>query len=751
MNDTPRRKGREKLFKAFYCFSASDSENGAVRTVSKYKPPISFSARQETASPTVAEPEQVQDTAVALLCLPDGLQRAHQLNKDDSLPSEQFHTFVITQETGHRLFGSALQVWEHIQCPTHPNVPSKNGAIKVQPEHQDKCHVETKCYQSKALCLLTSQPLLHASKRILQYIWAHNCSIELIQLICSVPTPGENRFLRMRLPQLNRRLSASNASSAIDPTHKTTAEPFELLMYGGLATLPSFDYPLRYLFTQLLPPNQFFRLFTALLLEQRILITSSRHLPLMLVAESLTCLLRPFSWQHVYVPILPSRLGLHYLDAPTPYIMGVVLQPQNDSTKSDSSNLPESPSPTTSAHWRLDCDRKTLYLQPQTPSEIDSLLASIDHPDSATSLSSTSQDYNSMDAVPVPPSDPADEEVPPFLVELQTLLDRLIKEWKAVCRCLPDAQTLWNSLEGDQIKFPTTNKSRQMNGHTNSIDSSAHKNSSPDSVHYLEEQRFNHLIRSLVYRHLQRNLLHNHERFIQFTRPDTVKFDAVSFLCDQPAANRPFLVRFLQTQMFASYLDESGRKLQTQLNQQTLHHNSARDAFCIVDTDDLMDEQSLPPTDTSHLTTAFNDAKLLDLRTLADPNLSNINNIHSCTNSIPNGSTPNGSTSNGRGNKYSHGSGRLANSSPFKVCMSPIRSKPLKQMRSESNSIQAPAEAFAAQTHFRVVDSLLKEAKVKTKRIVLDCMRDEQRSSNGKSLLFCWNCFHLSGHADVKF
>ncbi|KAG7246171.1 hypothetical protein CRUP_007938, partial [Coryphaenoides rupestris] len=42
----------------------------------------------------------------------------------------------------------------------------------------------------------------------------------------------------------------------------------------------------------------------------------------MTVAESITTLLFPFQWQHVYVPILPPSL-LHFLDAPVPYLMGL--------------------------------------------------------------------------------------------------------------------------------------------------------------------------------------------------------------------------------------------------------------------------------------------------------------------------------------------------------------------------------------------------------------------------------------------
>lgn len=41
----------------------------------------------------------------------------------------------------------------------------------------------------------------------------------------------------------------------------------------------------------------------------------------MIVAEGITALLFPFTWPHVYVPILPASLE-HFLDAPVPFLMG---------------------------------------------------------------------------------------------------------------------------------------------------------------------------------------------------------------------------------------------------------------------------------------------------------------------------------------------------------------------------------------------------------------------------------------------
>ena len=42
----------------------------------------------------------------------------------------------------------------------------------------------------------------------------------------------------------------------------------------------------------------------------------------MLVAGGVSVLLFPFSWQHVYVPILPASM-MHFLDAPVPFVMGL--------------------------------------------------------------------------------------------------------------------------------------------------------------------------------------------------------------------------------------------------------------------------------------------------------------------------------------------------------------------------------------------------------------------------------------------
>ena len=91
--------------------------------------------------------------------------------------------------------------------------------------------------------------------------------------------------------------------------------------------LPLFDYDLLDFF-DLLGIENSVKLFICALLEHQILVYSSEFEKLTAVCESVTCLLYPFAWHHVYVPILPPSLE-NFLDAPVPYIMGL-LRPSQD-------------------------------------------------------------------------------------------------------------------------------------------------------------------------------------------------------------------------------------------------------------------------------------------------------------------------------------------------------------------------------------------------------------------------------------
>jgi hypothetical protein len=71
------------------------------------------------------------------------------------------------------------------------------------------------------------------------------------------------------------------------------------------------------------------RVFSLLLLEQKVLMLSSRFTTLSDVGDTLLSYLQPLIWEHVYIPILPTRL-CEFLNAPTPFLMGCHVQVLND-------------------------------------------------------------------------------------------------------------------------------------------------------------------------------------------------------------------------------------------------------------------------------------------------------------------------------------------------------------------------------------------------------------------------------------
>nr|XP_014088653.1 DENN domain-containing protein 5B [Bactrocera oleae] len=85
--------------------------------------------------------------------------------------------------------------------------------------------------------------------------------------------------------------------------------------------LPLLDFPLRLLFTYL-GVECVIQLLTCVLLENQVLLRSNDHQKLMIVGECITSILFPFVWPHVYAPILPAALH-HFLDAPVPFVMGL--------------------------------------------------------------------------------------------------------------------------------------------------------------------------------------------------------------------------------------------------------------------------------------------------------------------------------------------------------------------------------------------------------------------------------------------
>ena len=64
-------------------------------------------------------------------------------------------------------------------------------------------------------------------------------------------------------------------------------------------------------------------LYVAVLLEQKVVFSSSRRGMLLSAATAITRLLNPFKWEHLVVPLVPSTLARDLLEYPAPFIIGL--------------------------------------------------------------------------------------------------------------------------------------------------------------------------------------------------------------------------------------------------------------------------------------------------------------------------------------------------------------------------------------------------------------------------------------------
>ncbi|CAN0042323.1 unnamed protein product, partial [Scytosiphon promiscuus] len=81
------------------------------------------------------------------------------------------------------------------------------------------------------------------------------------------------------------------------------------------------DVPVTPLLVKLGPRN-FLRLWSAILCERRILLVAEDVRTLSTCVHALMAMLYPFSWQHVFIPLLPADM-LEYVSAPMPFVIGV--------------------------------------------------------------------------------------------------------------------------------------------------------------------------------------------------------------------------------------------------------------------------------------------------------------------------------------------------------------------------------------------------------------------------------------------
>ncbi|KAJ8006449.1 hypothetical protein DPEC_G00107380 [Dallia pectoralis] len=515
--------------------------------------------------------------AVNMLCMPKGLSFRTQADARDP----QFHSFLITREDGSRTYGFVHTFYEEVTSPqicsamqtlyqmhqaenpssAAPSSTSSSSSSmdslassldEVDPSPSSSCR-SAACggydasrdtlYVSKALFLITPMPFMHACRRFLSQL--HRA----VTATSPPPLPLEsyvyNILYEVPLPPPGRSLKFHGVYEPI------------VCQRPGPGELPLADFPLGLTFT-LLGVENLVQLFSCTLLEMQILLYSQDYQRLMTIAEGISTLLFPFQWQHVYVPILPASL-LHFLDAPVPYLMGLQSKEGTDRSKLE---LPQEAN-----LCFVDIDNHCIELPedfPQFPNkpefiqELNEVLLRFGlYSVEGSPLTSGTATSN---AGFVPTRDPG-------LKSQQALLEldddgrngNLGGEQLAVLELLQGNATL------EKLQALT----RRTGVHVEALRGIRSGGEALGGRTVVEEEELRNAKLNVQLREVFASrfttMFADYEAFVIQSAPDLESwltnreqmhnFDKTSFLSDQPEPYLPFLSHFIETQMFATFID----------------------------------------------------------------------------------------------------------------------------------------------------------------------------------------------------
>uniref|UniRef100_A0A674A7Q2 DENN domain containing 5A n=1 Tax=Salmo trutta TaxID=8032 RepID=A0A674A7Q2_SALTR len=507
--------------------------------------------------------------AVGMLCMPKGL--AFRTQADTREP--QFHSFIITREDGSRTYGFALTFYEEVtskqicsamqtlyhmhnaeqydilHTPTTPRCPEDQRHLHPHPLNPHPQHTllptpsisrlqrfnsydisRDTLYVSKCICLIAPMAFPQACRKVLQ---------QLHQAVSSPqppPLPLEsyvyNILYEVPLPPAGRSLKFSGVYGPVVCQRPSTAE------------LPLFDFPISQVF-ELLGVENVLQLFTCALLEIQILLYSQHYQRLMTVAESITALMFPFQWQHVYVPILPASL-LHFLDAPVPYLMGLHSNGEGDRTKLE---LPQEAN-----LCFVDIDNHFIELPEDLPlfpnklefiQEISEVLLAFGMSPEGNPLHSQGQakhwGFRSTDMV----TDRRNGNL-----ASSPLNSYLLRENETIARLQALVKRTGVSLEKVRAGGPLVIDGNDLKVQCDEEELKMHQLNI--QVREVFANRFTQMFADYEVFVIQPS----QDKESWFSNRDQMQnFDKASFLSDQPEPYLPFLSRFLETQMFASFID----------------------------------------------------------------------------------------------------------------------------------------------------------------------------------------------------
>lgn len=415
-------------------------------------------------------------------------------------------------------------------------------------------------YCTKSICIICQFPYAHVAEVFLTNLYAclprspgARLSLEsyIYNILYDVKVPDYGKSIRIYLP----------------PEQPNQTPINTIIQRPKITELPLLDFPLRLLFCYL-GIECVIELFTCVLLENQVLLKSEDFQKLTIVAECITSLLFPFEWPHVYAPILPTALH-HFLDAPVPFVMG--LHSENlDSSLQQKIGL-----------CYVDIDNKTIRLPEELPT----------FPHKADFIAEI---YEALGKFQLPekiePPVPAQEFDSTILNPKNLMMNNNfyfqpptgndkysnIQYQRLSASPAPSAtltltksrrkkHSLHDFINDFDYSGPSSgNGDRQTSQSGSTTPKKSSAGSLTNNEQYYNDLRLNAEIREIFLNRFCQIFL-DYEQFVILpnqsksewlkNRESMHNFDKASFLSDQTTQYRPFLSQFLESQMFATLID----------------------------------------------------------------------------------------------------------------------------------------------------------------------------------------------------
>uniref|UniRef100_F6SBQ3 UDENN domain-containing protein n=3 Tax=Ciona intestinalis TaxID=7719 RepID=F6SBQ3_CIOIN len=441
-------------------------------------------------------------------CSPGGLWAG----QSSTNQKPRFHSFLITREDGSRCYGHVLTFRE--RCVDRSVKQAVESILSMQPTKQ--------LFVDKCLCFITQQAYINTCEQILRKLYVLFVSNTAPPVL---PVESYLYNLLYEIPLVNEGSSLKLSCMGHD-------DPV-VVQQPSSSELPLLDVYLSRVVHLLGGARNLVNLMTSLLLEHQILLVSEDCHKLTLVGEGITSLMFPFQWQHTIVTMLPYEVATHFFDAPVPYIIGVLANQNKKGLVRQALEVNQ---------CYVDLDNHIVEWpeeQPTFPNDveiIEKINSIIKVYNKEVKASSMTSSVTSLDNQPTMEATDVD----------------LLKSNETVERVANIAHKVGAFQSMDEIN--------SLHANILGSDGKQHMNES-----LLREHKLNASIREtlssifiVIFAQYDKFVIQYNEDMAggeEFNPETQNNFDKISFLSDQPESRLRFLISFLDTQMFASFVD----------------------------------------------------------------------------------------------------------------------------------------------------------------------------------------------------